>query len=52
MSGKRKTSIAVFVVVAFLSGILFTTVGANLFNLGEKVATESVAADTADKTVI
>ncbi len=52
MSGKRKTSIAVFVVVAFLSGILFTTVGANLFNMGEKVATESVAADTADKTVI
>ena len=52
MSGKRKASIAVFVVAAFLSGILFTTVGANLFNLGEKVATESVAADTADKTVI
>ncbi len=52
MSAKRKASIAVFVVVAFLSGILFTTVGANLFNLGEKVATESVAADTADKTVI
>ncbi len=52
MSAKRKASIAVFVVVAFLSGILFTTVGANLFNLGEKVATESVAADTADKTIL
>lgn len=52
MSAKRKASIAVFVVVAFLSGILFTTVGANLFNLGQNVATESVAADTAEKTVI
>ena len=52
MSAKRKASIAVFVVVAFLSGILFTTVGANLFNLGEKVTTESVAADTADKTIL
>ena len=49
MSAKRKASIAVFVVVAFLSGILFTTVGANLFNLGEKVATESVAADPVEK---
>ena len=52
MSAKRKASIAVFVVVAFLSGILFTTVGANLFNLEEKVATESVAAVTTDKTVL
>ena len=52
MSAKRKASIAVFVIIAFLSGILFTTVGANLLNLGEKVAAESVAADTADMTVI
>jgi len=52
MSAKRKASIAIFVVVAFLSGILFTTVGANLFNLGESVAVETTAADTAARKAV
>ncbi len=47
MSVKRKASIAVFVAAAFVAGIMFTTVGANLFNLGDRVATESAAFDTA-----
>ena len=37
MSAKSKVSIATVVVVAFLFGIFFTTMGANLFGLGEIV---------------
>ena len=50
MSVKRKASIAVFVLAAFMAGIMFTTVGANLFNQGDNVATESVASDRSTKT--
>ena len=52
MSVKRKASIAVFVAAAFVAGILFTTAGANLFNAGEKVGTESIAADTATERTV
>jgi len=44
MSVRGKTSIAVFVVVAFLAGVFFTTIGANLFNLGDTIGTDSRAA--------
>lgn len=43
MSARRKVSLFVFVVAAFVAGVLFTTVGANLFDAGDKVATESHA---------
>lgn len=46
MSATGKVSIAVVVIVAFVAGVLFTTAGANWFDLGEKVATESKAGDT------
>ncbi len=45
MRAKGRVSIAAIVVVAFLSGIMFTTVGANLFDLGDAVGVESRAAD-------
>ncbi len=44
MNARRKASLAVFLVVAFLAGILFTTVGANLFGQGDRVGTASKAA--------
>lgn len=43
MSGIGKASIAVIVVIAFISGVLFTTAGANFFGLSEFVGTESAA---------
>lgn len=45
MNAKGRVSIAVIVVVAFLSGIMFTTVGANIFDVGDKVGVESRAAE-------
>ena len=45
MTEKGRVPIAIIVVVAFLSGIMFTTVGANIFNLGDNVGVESRAAD-------
>ncbi|MFQ5568513.1 MAG: Do family serine endopeptidase [Rhodothermales bacterium] len=45
MSARRRASLAVLLVAAFLSGILLTTAGANLLNLGENITTESIAAD-------
>ena len=50
MSVKRKASIAVFVVAAFIAGIMFSTAGANLFDMGDSVATESVASDGSTTT--
>ncbi len=47
MSSKGRVSVAVFFVAAFLAGILFTTVGANVFNLGDKIGATSSARDTA-----
>ena len=44
MSVRGKASLAIFVVIAFVSGILFTTAGANLFNFGDRVGTDSAAA--------
>lgn len=46
MSAKGKLSIAVIVTVAFITGILFATAGANLFDWGEQIGTSSAAAVT------
>jgi serine protease Do len=43
MSTRGKVSIAVFVVAAFVAGVLFTTMGANVFGYGDAVATPSRA---------
>jgi serine protease Do len=43
MHKRSKVSIAIFLVVAWLSGVFFTTAGANWFNLGNLIGTESVA---------
>lgn len=45
MRAKGRVSIAVIIVAAFLSGIMFTTVGANVFDLGDKVGVASRAAE-------
>lgn len=45
MAAKGRVPIAVLIVVAFLSGIMFTTVGANIFDLGDKVGVETRAAE-------
>ena len=47
MSAKSRASIAVVVVIAFFSGVLFTTVGANVFGLGELAGVETRAGGTA-----
>ena len=47
MNNTKKISIAFIVIVAFVSGILFTTVGANLLNLGDKVGSQSKADNVA-----
>jgi serine protease Do len=46
MQTKHKISIAAVFVVAFLSGIFFTTFGANIFGLGDHIGTVSRAGDT------
>jgi serine protease Do len=46
MSAKSKVSIVAFVLASFVAGVMFTTVGANIFNLGEFVGTESRASQT------
>ncbi len=43
MSTRGKVSIAVFVVAAFVAGVLFTTIGANVFGYGDATATPSRA---------
>jgi serine protease Do len=43
MSAKGKISVMVLVVIAFLSGVLITTTGANLFDLGDWIGVESQA---------
>lgn len=52
MSTKGKVSIAVFVGGAFLAGILFATVGANLFGLGDAVGTSGQAATLDGSTAV
>jgi len=52
MSTKGKVSVAVFVGGAFLAGILFATVGANLFGLGDTVGTPGQAANLDGSTTI
>ena len=52
MSITGKSSLAIFIVVAFLSGILFTTVGANIFDLGDKIGTTSEAAIAEGTTTV
>lgn len=44
MNAKSKASIAILVVVAFVSGIMFTTLGANLFGLEDRFGTDTYAA--------
>ena len=52
MSTKSKVSVAVFVGGAFLAGILFATIGANLFGLGDTVGTAGQAATLDGSTAI
>lgn len=44
MKSTGRVSLAVIVVAAFLAGIMFTTIGANVFDVGDSVATPSRAA--------
>lgn len=46
MSARKKISVAVFVVVAFIAGILFTTAGVNLFDTDRSVPAASQANTT------
>jgi serine protease Do len=46
MQTRHKISIAMVFVFAFLAGILFTTAGANLFGIGDRIGTDSRAGDT------
>lgn len=46
MSAKGKVSIALLLVAAFAAGIFFTTAGANLFGLADRIGTDSRADDT------
>ncbi len=52
MSTKGKVSIALFVGGAFLAGILFATVGANVFGLGSAIGTPGQAANLDGSTAI
>jgi len=52
MSTKSKVSVAVFVGGAFLAGILFATIGANLFGFGDTVGTAGQAANLDGSTAI
>ncbi|HET6568311.1 MAG TPA: Do family serine endopeptidase [Rhodothermales bacterium] len=49
---KRKIPIAVFLLVAWFSGILFTTAGANIFDRGEAAAKVTLAKGPTDPPVI
>ncbi len=49
MSQKSRIPVAVIVVVTFLAGVLFTTAGANIFGLGDRVGTSGAAKDTGIK---
>jgi serine protease Do len=44
MSARGKASFATFLIAAFISGIVFSTMGANLFNLGQVIGTPGEAA--------
>jgi serine protease Do len=44
MSAKKRASTAVVVVIAFISGVIFTTLGANIFDVGDRVGIETRAA--------
>ncbi len=46
MSSKTKTSLAFVVAAAFIAGILFTTLGANLFHFGDAVGIPLSAKDS------
>ena len=51
MSAKSKVSLSIFVVVAFLAGVLFSTAGANFMGLGDRVGTTSFAFDGGDTRI-
>ena len=44
MSVRGKTSLALFIVAAFIAGVLFTTAGANLFGVADRLGDASAAA--------
>ena len=44
MSVRGKASIAVIVAAAFVAGIFFTTLGANVFSMADRIGTDSAAA--------
>jgi serine protease Do len=46
MSAKGKVSAAAFLAAMFFAGVMFATVGANIFHLGDLVGTESLADGT------
>ena len=52
MNTKGKVSVVLFVGGAFLAGVLFATVGANLFGLGDSIGTSGRAADLDGSTAI
>ena len=52
MSVRGKTSLAIFVAVAFLAGVLFTTAGANFFDFGDRIGTDSQAAEIGGNTLV
>jgi serine protease Do len=51
MSAKGKVSLAVIVGAAFIAGVLFSTAGANLLDLGDSTATPTLAASGTETTL-
>ena len=52
MSALGRTSIAVLLVGTFIAGVLSATVGANWFDLGDRVGTPASAAPTENTVVV
>lgn len=48
MHARHITPIAILLVAVFIAGILFATIGANVFGSGDRVGAESVAKDVQD----
>ena len=51
MSVKGKVSLAVIVGAAFIAGVLFSTAGANLLDLGDRTATPTLASSSTASTL-
>ena len=52
MSAKSRVSLSVFVVAAFVAGVLFSTAGANFFGQGDKIGTASFAFGPGDTRLV